>query len=997
MHRFFLSAFFRLFIGFLVFAGLASLGLREARAANDPNLVWKTIVTPHFRISYYSGEEAIARHLADHAEAIHARLSPVLNWTPKEKVEIALRDQSELANGFTNIVPFNAIQLYVTAPDDMSPLGDFDDWYATLLTHEYTHTLHIDQIRGLPALANAIIGKRFSPQQVQPRWFLEGLAVYEESMRTSGGRLRSSQWQMYMRADVLEDNIAPLDVFSNTPRRWPQGNIWYLYGSFFLKWIQEQYGEETIRKVADDYGRQVIPLAFNRSLRRAIGKTYEELYPLWVDAMKKEYAAQREAIAARGLREGVRLTHGGNTAQHPVWIPSNAWPDFAGGLVYYRDDGHDTTGLYALKVPRDAQGGIVSAKEKAPELVVRTNEIAHASFMPDGATVFETIAPYHRIFGWSDLFELPAGVESPSGLEGKRSRWTTGFRASDPAVSPDGRRVVFVTNTRGTRYLQIADITAEGGIANVRALVPSYRFEQAFSPEWSPDNRHVAYSAWTQGGYRDIRLVDASDGSYLEIAHDRAQDGGPSFSPDGRWLFFHSDRTGVSNVFAWDVRTHALKQVTNVVNGAYQPAVSPDGKTLAYLGYTHAGFDIFAMQLRESDWLDAEPYVEDRPAPNPEPPHRNFKITSYDPLETLRPRRFGVSITPGNFGQAIIVSTEGADMAGLHSFAASMTTEVERPIPQFSLVYTYGGLPVDLTMGASRTITPQGGYQLGPNYKPNWIQEAATFYSAITYNLPNESGLDGQSFALSYAVTRLSGDLPTPADRLDPYDTPVIPGGRGMLTSLHLGWGYSNAQGFLYSIGAEKGFSLGANFDITNPAFASDYTGFAATLDFRTYHRMPWLKHHALALHAGLGTGAGNFPGHGPFYVGGFVDLPLYDIVRNTLIQGGIALRGYPPVITVGRNTAIFNAEYRFPIVNIDRGFSTFPVFFQRLSGTVFLDYGSAFDNAATAQFKTGAGAELWLDSLLAYVIGFTFRIGYAKGLASGGLDKFYFIATVPF
>jgi len=34
--------------------------------------------------------------------------------------------------------------------------------------------------------------------------------------------------------------------------------------------------------------------------------------------------------------------------------------------------------------------------------------------------------------------------------------------------------------------------------------------------------------------------------------------------------------------------------------------------------------------------------------------------------------------------------------------------------------------------------------------------------------------------------------------------------------------------------------------------------------------------------------------------------------------------------------------------------------------------------------------------SLLAYVLNFTFRIGYAKGLASGGLDKFYFVATVP-
>jgi len=977
-----------------VLGALSALRPRDAHAANDPSLVWKTIETPHFRISYYSGEEEIAKHLADQGEAIHARLSPVLAWSPAEKVEIALFDQTDGANGFTSIVPFNSIRLYVTAPDDLSPLSDYDDWYETLLTHEYTHTLHIDHIGGLPALGNALIGKRFSPNQVQPRWFLEGLAVYEESMRTSGGRLRSSQWQMFLRADVLENNFAPLDVFSNTPRRWPQGNIWYLYGSFFLKWIQEQYGEETIRQVIDDFGQQVIPLGFNRSLRRAIGKTYEELYPLWRASLQKEFGAQRDAIRARGLREGVPLTHGGNTAQHPVWIPKNAWPDHAGSLLYFRDDAHTTPGLYAIDLVRDGQGAVVSANEKGRDLVIRTSGVSHASFTPDGSVIFDSQAPFRRIFSFSDLFQLPAGEKSPSGIDGKRIRLTEGFRAGDPSVSPDGRRIVFTTNHRGTRYVQIADIT-DDAVVNVRSLVQSYRFEQAFAPEWSPDGRHVAYSVWTQGGFRDIRYVDVTDGSYIEIAHDRAQDGGPSFSPDGRWLFFQSDRTGVSNVFAWNVETQALKQVTNVINGAYQPAVSPDGKTLAYLGYTHEGFDIFAMPLRESDWLDAEPYVNRRPPPMPVPAHYDFRVTGYNPLETLRPRRFGVSITPGYFGQESIISTEGGDVAGHHAFAASLTTEFERPYLQFALNYTYGRLPVDLGVSLSRTITPRGGYQLGPNYKPTWIQEALSLVTGVTYGLPNYTGFDGQSFALNYAVTRIAGDLPTPEDKLNPYDTPVIPGGRGVMATLHLGWGYSNAQRFLYSIGPEKGFSLSANFDFTNKAIASDYSGFGATLDFSTYYTMPWLEHHSLALHAGAGTSGGNFPR--AYSVGGFVDLPLYDVIRNTLVQGGVALRGYAPVVESGRNYALFNAEYRFPIVNIDRGFSTFPVFFNRLTGAIFVDYGSAFDDAATAQFKTGAGGELWLDSLLAYILNFTFRIGYAKGLASGGLDKFYFVATVPF
>jgi len=127
------------------------------------------------------------------------------------------------------------------------------------------------------------------------------------------------------------------------------------------------------------------------------------------------------------------------------------------------------------------------------------------------------------------------------------------------------------------------------------------------------------------------------------------------------------------------------------------------------------------------------------------------------------------------------------------------------------------------------------------------------------------------------------------------------------------------------------------------------------------------------------------------------VELPVVDTVRNVLIQGGITLRGYPPVIEAGRSYTLGNIEYRFPIVNVDRGPSTLPFFLNRVTGNVFFDYGSAFDQFTDAHFKSGTGAELWFDTTLGYIAAFTFRIGYARGLASGGIDKTYFVAAVPY
>ncbi|MDP8999350.1 MAG: BamA/TamA family outer membrane protein, partial [Myxococcota bacterium] len=755
-----------------------------------------------------------------------------------------------------------------------------------------------------------------------------------------------------------------------------------------------------IRTMIDDYSRQIIPYGINRSVRRATGRTFEDLYPAWIDSLRRSFGAQAEAIGARGVREGVRLTHTGYTVQHPRWAPANAWPEHGGDLVYFVDDGHTTPGLWALPLVRDDRGRVVGARESQRDLVIRTSGVAGASFMPDGTAVFSSTDVHENLFYFADLFELPAHRKSPTGMEGLRERWTSGWRAIDPSVSPDGRRVVFTTNHRGSTYLMIGDIVPSANtaglhaVANARGLVPSGRFDQAFTPRWAPDNRHVAYGAWHRGGYRDVRIADTIDGSFVDVTHDRAIDGDPMFSPDGRWLYFHSDRTGIMNVYAYEVATGRLRQVTNVVTGAYQPEPSPDGCCLAYVGYTHEGFDIFVIPLDESQWLAPLPYDDSRPVPLPEQPPMHLSPQPYDPLRTLMPRSYSVQIAPGNFGQASTITASGTDIAGQHGITLSLGTEWEHPDVQGVIAYNYARLPFDFGMSAYRAIVPGGGYALGSNRIP-WIEEATGIASGISYRMPR--AFDSQSFDLSYSAARVAGNLPLPAAQLNPYDTPANPI-RGMIGALHLGWSYSNAQGYLWGVGAERGFNVGATFDLADPALASDFSGYSAKFDFSTFLEMPWLRHHVLALHTGGGASGGNRAGLGAFYVGGFVDYPVIDTVRNYLIQRGwLVLRGYPVAVAFGAYYALMNAEYRFPIINVERGLSTLPIFLQRITGAAFVDYGSAFDQAPSAKFKTGIGGELWFDVTLGYVLNFTFRAGHAKGLASGGIDKTYLAAVFAF
>ena len=977
----------------LLVGAATELWSASARAAGDPRLEWNTLESAHFRVTYHSGEAEAAARVVDVAESALTTLSAELGYVPPDKTEVILTDFTDSANGSATAVPFNTVRLFLTAPDDLSPLSDVDDWLLGLTTHEYTHILQLDQIRGIPAIVNRLVGKRWAPNQIQPRWILEGLAVLEETKHTSAGRLRSAIWDQYLRADFLSGKIATLDQMSHYVRRWPQGNIWYLYGSYFLRWIFSTYGEGAIRAMIHDYAGQVVPWGINRSIRRATGKTYEELYEGWVRETRADYLAQAAAVRERGLREGARITRVGQNAAYPRWIPAGAWDGFDGGLLYFRDDGHTRAGLYGIPA-HAGPAGTLRFRDQERQLMVRMNGQGNATFAPDGSLVLSMPDVHRNIFTYDDLHRYPRGAHDESGQNGTRVRLTDGFRATDPAIAPDGKHVAFVTNQGGTRYLQMGTLNdARDGLRDVHSLVHADRWEQAFSPRFSPRGDQVAYSVWTKGGYRDLRLVDVRAGTYVTLAHDRAVDGGPSFSPDGRYLYFHSDRTGIFNVYAWELATRRLFQVSNVLGGAFYPEPSPDGKHVAYISFNEGGYDLNVLDVDQEHLVPAGEYVEtDAVVPFVAASHV-YRRTAYNPLETLRPRAYGISTSPGNFGQAFDLSINGSDIAGFHSLAVTARLETDRPAVQGSIGYNYGRLPFDVGANVFRSLAPRGGYVLNGQERTLTEETVGASTTAAFYR---SRAYVSQSLGLSYSLARRGVDFPDARTQLNPYDRPqTFP--RGTVGLLGVNYSFSNIEGRLWSVGPEKGITVSLATNLSDPALASQYRGVTATANATAYYPMPWLRHHVLALHGGGGLAVGDYPGRSAFYVGGFVDVPFTDTIQKQVIQGGFVLRGYDPVVVFGSQYVLGNAEYRFPVLNIDRGLSTLPIFINRITGNVFFDYGSAFDDVRVSKFKSGTGAEAWFDLILGYNFSVTMRLGYGRGLASEGKNQVYFLAVSPF
>ena len=999
--------------GALAIAALALPG--RAEAIGDPDLEWWTIHTTNFRVHYPRQLEPIASRVASLSEKIHERLTGPLGYAPKSGTEIVITDNTDSANGSATALPYNTIRLFVTAPEDMSPLGDYDDWLLGLITHEYTHILHIDNISGVPALVNAILGKTLVPNQVQPRWIIEGLAVVEETEHTSAGRLRSSIFDMYLRADVLSNNIASLDQISSYPYRWPQGNLWYLYGSRFLGWVSQTYGKDTMSAVSADYGASIIPWGINRAIRRQTGKTYPELYEGWKSHIKQSYADQTREVERRGVREGTRLTRHGRVVSYPRFVPAAARAGGKGGeggeggkgeeIAYFRADYNSRSGIYRFPL------GDLREEERAEELLARTNGTSLATFTPSGDLIFNSGSVWKNVYERGDLFMVPKGATSPSGEEPERRRLTTGLRASAPDVSPDGSRIVFVVNSMGTTHLEVADIQKDGSLSERRHLVPSARFEQAFTPRFSPDGRSVAYGVWTAGGYRDIRIVDVATGTFRAVTRDRALDMQPVWSPDGKTLYFTSDRSGIPNIYAYDVEGRALKQVTNVRVGATQPAVSADGSTLVYVGYTSQGFDLYGMKLDPGRFLEAPKAPADRPDPPPEPGPIPLRKTRYSPSSTLAPRSYRLNVGPGSYSNfAVSVGASGSDVVGHHGVSANVVIDPDAPSPNVTFDYVYRRLPIDLGTRFFYSVAPRTGYRL--NDKNQVFNERATGITAgISY--PLYSDFSQSALGLSYSVAAFRGDLPV-GRGLDPYATTTIDPRSGVLGVVHLGYFFSNAEGSYDGAGPARGMSFQLGIDLAERGTGSDFSLRSFEASLTGYVPMPWKGNHSLALRTSGAVSGGSYPS-GTYYVGGYdlENISVFDTITTGVFNSNFVLRGYNPGTYAGRAYLLQTFEYRLPLLKTDLGYSTLPLYLQRIDGAVFLDYGGAFDDMRARDIKlfhdgelidapglhAGAGAELWFGVSFGYVLYAQLRLGYAYGFSAEAIEngQIYFVASSTF
>ncbi|MBA7490776.1 hypothetical protein ES702_01319 [subsurface metagenome] len=186
----------------------------------DPGLEWQVLESPHFSVYFCKQQnkdissfnnptyEQLAQQIADIAEETYRQVNAQLG-PPKhhhlQKIAIIMEDFSDYVLGFASPFPHRVIRLSLTAPTAKSFDMKFKGWLKIIIAHEYTHLAHFEMTGGLTTALRALFGQILAPNALQPIWSIEGLAVYNETKFTTGGRGIDSRYDMYLRMAALEN------------------------------------------------------------------------------------------------------------------------------------------------------------------------------------------------------------------------------------------------------------------------------------------------------------------------------------------------------------------------------------------------------------------------------------------------------------------------------------------------------------------------------------------------------------------------------------------------------------------------------------------------------------------------------------------------------------------------------------------------------------------------------------------------------------------------
>ncbi|HYD52421.1 MAG TPA: hypothetical protein VEA99_07330 [Gemmatimonadaceae bacterium] len=907
-----------------------------------PHADWRTLRTAHFRVHYVAGMEELGRRTARNAERAYEALARSLH-PPRGPVDIVLSDDVDFSNGFATPIPSNRIVVYAAPPIEPGALRFTDDWNELVVTHELVHIFHLDRARGPWRLAQSVLGRApfLFPNAYGPSWLTEGLAVWYESELTGAGRLRGSEHRMIARAAALEHRTPRLDELSLSTPRFPGGQAAYAWGSLFVEHLAGARGASALRDLVERQAVQLIPLWINRPARAAFGDPLERAWRRWTDSLERAVGEPRPPL--------------------PGWRPLLTH-DLASGPPRWSGDSTLLSAGNPGRYPTTLRSVTTSGRV---ERGTRRWGVSPQVPLADGGVLYAQL-------DYRDPFRIRSDLWIEKDAD--RRRLTTGARLGMPDARRDGAIVAVQAVPGGTRLVRVS--------ADGRTIVPitgGGPDENWSEPRWSPDGTRIAAVRWQFTGPQQLVVLDTTGRISRLLASDVAVVASPAWSADGRLIYFSWDGDGVTNVYSaqylpWTLHP-LIRRVTSTQTGMFFPAPSPDGRSIAGVEYTAAGYALGIAPLQRGDSVAMRFSTEGnfavvQPDSVPMARARSGKPSAdsaerYSPWRTLAPR-WWLPLAESGLGDGTRLGafTAGNDVVGRHSYAAELLVPTDGSGVVGDLSYRWAGLGqpfVDVAL--SQDWEYRGTFPATDDYYD--IRRRSRDASlALSFLRPRVR----QSASLTLAAgveERIYETVPAlaPSVAARPRDNvrPRVVAAAGWSRTDRGPWAISPEQGVTLNASALRRWTRGV-------AASGSHTGIASAAGYLPLD-LPGFSRHVLS--ARVAGGATDRRTTSALEVGGTSGSVLSLFPGYVLGEGRetFGVRGFPSAALTGIRAATATAEYRAPLALPARGFRLLPLFLERTGVTLFGEAGSAWcppDQARRFLCRWTGGGALPSDTTVA-------------------------------
>ena len=495
----------------------------------SPYWNWKTIESEHFRVTFPADLSNTAEKATQYLEEAHRLLSPILYWQASYRVPILVIDNSDESNGMTTAFLRFGIVLVTTPPENWFSTTYYDDWLRLLAIHEYTHFLNMDATRGFWSIARVLFGDIIVPNCLWPTWMLEGLAVYMETRFTHAGRGRSPYYEMILRTAVQEGVLGSgsyitLDRVNGPNPYYPGGETAYTYGYQMMNEVARTNNEDVLG-IMSKTSSDRFPFFIDGNLENLTGLSWGDQWNAWLKTTKTRALKEIDQIQSQPLSKIETLTDGGFDTLGPVISPDGHW------LAYTQDSLDPRMGLFL----RDLKTG------KTRRIDDKLNG-AQMAFTPDSsALLLSGLQRTGNYYLYSELAVYDMNRDSLDWL-------TSGARARDPELSPDGKSVVFTITEDQTTGLATAPLIAPTAtdkhyhLGTISKVFMPEKYGRISNPKFRPEpgdqNRHIVCSFHRNATVgEEIVEIDRVAGTVKSLVTDGHLNRYPTFSPNHSLYF----------------------------------------------------------------------------------------------------------------------------------------------------------------------------------------------------------------------------------------------------------------------------------------------------------------------------------------------------------------------------------------------------------------------------------------------------------------------------